>query len=196
MENEVLKNIASRRSCRVFAAEPVDRETLSRVIEAGTWAPSGHNNQKWTFVAVTSKAKLERLRVLLRDGMRDMELSPDDYIGMHDAKRAARKDGYDCFYGAPCLVLLTNERGYVNSMADCSCAAENMLLAAASLALGSCWINVPHWLDGYAPLRGYLAEECGIGADREICLSVALGKPGGKAAPAPARKSGTVFYID
>lgn len=53
---ELFEGIYTRRSVRQFAAQPVEREQLLEIIRAGTWAPSGMNNQPWRFVIVQSKA--------------------------------------------------------------------------------------------------------------------------------------------
>ncbi len=47
--------IKTRRSIRKFTGEPVSDETMSRIIEAGTWAPSGMNNQPWKFAVIKDK---------------------------------------------------------------------------------------------------------------------------------------------
>ncbi len=51
---DLLEGIYTRRSIRQYTNQPVDREQLMEIIRAGTWAPSGQNNQPWRFVIIKS----------------------------------------------------------------------------------------------------------------------------------------------
>ena len=51
---DLFEGIHTRRSIRQFTEKPVARDQLIEIIKAGTWAPSGRNNQPWRFVIVTS----------------------------------------------------------------------------------------------------------------------------------------------
>ncbi|MBN2468526.1 MAG: nitroreductase [Deltaproteobacteria bacterium] len=57
----MLQEIRNRRSIRAFTSEPIDDATINTIIEMGTWAPSGLNNQPWKFVVVKSREYLEKL---------------------------------------------------------------------------------------------------------------------------------------
>jgi nitroreductase len=58
---QLQKEIKTRRSIWKFAPEDIDDETINRIIEMGTWAPSGLNNQPWQFVVVRNKDLKEKL---------------------------------------------------------------------------------------------------------------------------------------
>ena len=96
MNNEVLQNIRTRRSCRAYTAQPVEPEKLKAIVEAGTWAASGMGRQ-----------------------------DPDGHP----------------FYGAPvvCVVLTDPERD--TCVEDGSLVMGNLMLAAHSLGVASCWIH-------------------------------------------------------
>ncbi len=49
---DLLEGIYTRRSIRQYTDQPVEREQLMKIIRAGTWAPSGLNNQPWRFVII------------------------------------------------------------------------------------------------------------------------------------------------
>ncbi|UCF57265.1 MAG: nitroreductase family protein, partial [Deltaproteobacteria bacterium] len=113
----MLEEIKSRRSIRKFTADDVDDQTLNQIIEMGTWAPSGLNNQPWKFVIVRN----QDLR---------MELS--------------RQTRYaHIIRGAPvCIaVFLDNAQSYdrvkdIQAMGAC---IQNMLLTIHHLGLGAVW---------------------------------------------------------
>ena len=56
MNNEVLQNIRTRRSCRAYTAQPVEPEKLKAIVEAGTWAASGMGRQAPRIVVLTDPA--------------------------------------------------------------------------------------------------------------------------------------------
>ena len=56
MNEQLLNLIKSRRSTRKFTAEPISRANLEVILEAGRWAPSGHNQQSWFFTVISDKA--------------------------------------------------------------------------------------------------------------------------------------------
>lgn len=120
MDNEVLKAIRERRSIRRFKPEQVTDEELKTILEAGTWAPTGHGSQDPWIVAVQNEALRKRLTQL---NAQMMGVSSDPY------------------YGAPTLVLVFASKDNENNYRDGSLVLGNMMLAAHSIGLASCWIN-------------------------------------------------------
>ena len=84
------------------------------------------------------------------------------------------KDIIQAAIHAPTLILVSNAREYPNAMADCSVAIENMMLAAHSLGLSSCWINQLTWFGDIPDIRKLLSGY-GVPDDYMVCGSVALG---------------------
>lgn len=115
----MLEEIKARRSVRRFTGDKVDDETVDRVIEMGTWAPSGLNNQPWKFVVV-----------------RDTQLK--DAI-------AAQTKYSRIIQGAPaCIaVFLDNALSYdrVKDTQACGACIQNMLLTIHHLGLGGVWLG-------------------------------------------------------
>ena len=120
MSNEVLKAIKERRSVRSYMSTSVDPRLLDQVLEAGTWAASAMNRQPARIVCVT---KEEDRRQLSR---------------MNAAIMGSDKDPY---YGAPCIIIVLVDSASATGREDGSLVLGNMMLAAHSLGLGSCWIN-------------------------------------------------------
>lgn len=120
MENEILKAIRERRSIRRYKSEQITDEELQTVLEAGTWAATGHGNQEPFIVAVQNPETCNRLRQMNAEVM-----------GVDS----------DPYYGAPTIVLVFAQADCLNNVKDGSLALGNMMLAAHSIGLASCWIN-------------------------------------------------------
>lgn len=171
---DTLEAIMTRRSTRKFKDRPVEPEKLEKVIEAGRYAPSGGNNQNTHFIVIKNKQVLKDLADMAKEAFSEMEISPSTYKSLANAIRASKSGNYTFHYNAPVLILLANKKEYGNNMADSSCAAENMMIAANDQDLGSCWINQLHWLTEDERVLEYL-RELGLEEDECICSSVALG---------------------
>ncbi|MDD5154852.1 MAG: nitroreductase [Desulfovibrionales bacterium] len=119
MNNEVLKAIYERRSVRDFRPMPVDEQQVMEIIRAGSWAPSGLNNQPWRFVVVKdSKVK----------------------------KEIAGQTRYSStIEAAPVIiaVFLNREAMYheVKDAQAIGACLQNMLLAAHAQGLGAVWLG-------------------------------------------------------
>ena len=128
MKNQTLVDIRSRRSVKKYTDQPVPRELVEAVVEAGMYAPSGMNRQSAIILAVTDKE--------MRDRLSRMNL--DIIIG----KQLKTSSGHsDPFYGAPVVLVVLAKKDCPTRVYDGSIVLENMLLAAHSLGLGACWIH-------------------------------------------------------
>ena len=115
-----LETIRSRRSIRKYKGDMLPREVIEKIIEAGVYAPTGHNHQSPIIVAVTDRATRDKLSAL--------------------NARVLNTDS-DPFYGAPVVLNVLAEKGWRTCVADGSVVMENLMLAAHALGIGSCWIN-------------------------------------------------------
>ena len=66
--NAVIETIMARRSIRKYKAEPVDRETMNRILECGINAPSGMNKQSWEVRVVDDPAVMDQIKELIDAG--------------------------------------------------------------------------------------------------------------------------------
>jgi nitroreductase len=123
-----------------------------------------------------------------------MEVQPDTYKSLAGSIAASKKGGYVFTLHAKTLIVAANKKGYGNAMADCSCALQNMMLAAASIGVGACWINQLRWLRENAAVVSYL-NSLGFGEDEIVCGSLALGYPAEKIPPPLPRSGNPVSYI-
>jgi nitroreductase len=116
---DLLKGIYSRRSQRHFTGEPVGRDMLLEIIKAGTWAPSGLNNQPWRFVVVTDNPVRNRMAALTKYG-RIVSEAP------------------------ACLAVFIDREVMYHEVKDhqaMGACLQNMLLAAHALGLGAVWLG-------------------------------------------------------
>ena len=119
MNNKVLEAIYTRRSIREFTDQPVLPETLHQIIKAGTWAPSGLNNQPWRFITISDN----KVRLQLAEQTRYSHI----------------------IKGAPALIaLFLDKDAMYNEVKDHQAAGaciQNMLLALEALDLGAVWLG-------------------------------------------------------
>ena len=119
--NEVLKVLKERRSIRAFRPEPLKKEDLDAIVEAGLYAPSAKNLQSTKLVVVRDAAVLARLERLNSRILGTPEGTP--------------------FYGAPEAIVVLSDSEYPNWLQDGSLVMGNLMNAAAALGIGSCWIG-------------------------------------------------------
>lgn len=129
---DVQEAIRTVLSVRKFRDEPVPDDVIRQVLEAGRLTASGGNDQRWTFIVVQDRAKLEELAANAPSG---------PYIA-----------------GAVfAIVVVTDDNAFGTS--DASRAIQNMTLAGWSLGLGSVWVGFPQMLTQINPLLGIPADK-------------------------------------
>ncbi len=166
--NPVLENIYSRRSVRSYLPQQITKAELTTVLEAGLQAPSAMNQQTWYFVAVQDEKAREQVRAL-------------------SVAACGMQADADPFYGAPTIVLVFGRDGTIAPDKDGSLAMQNMMLAAHSIGLGSCWINCV--CSAFSTEQGKaLAASFGLPQGYHPVGSLALGIPGGQTAAAKERQ--------
>ena len=174
--SEMLEFIKGRRSTRSFKDQPIPQEYLEEILEAGRHAPSGGNSQTTHFIVIRNKEVMDKLADIATAEFAKMEVTENTYRSLAGAIRASKKGKFNFHYFCPVLIVTANKIGYGNSMADCSCALENMMLMANALNLGSVWINQLHWLTDTDALKEYM-HTLGLGEDEWICGALAVGYP-------------------
>ena len=118
--SELLNTIKTRKSTKAFLDKEVPFELIEQIVEAGTYAPTGRNLQSPIIVAITNKEVRDQLSKL---------------------NASIMNAPIDPFYGAPVVLLVLANKDVFTYIYDGSCVMENMMLAAHSLGLGSCWIH-------------------------------------------------------
>ncbi|MGD0671486.1 MAG: nitroreductase family protein [Candidatus Binatus sp.] len=113
---DALEAILSRRVQRAFSDKPVEREKLSKIVEAGRHAMSARNLQPWNFVVIQNPDRLKEIGALCSTG-RFVALSPSAIVVLKDVANARWAD------------------------VDCAQAVQNMANAGWALGLGTCWVG-------------------------------------------------------
>ena len=131
--NQVLETIKSRRSVRKYRNEQIKDEELDQIMEAAIYAPSGHNDQSWHFTIIQDHQLINEISEGAKAVMRTMDV---EWI----AKMGAMED-LNIFHRAPTVIIVSGNKDAVTPLVDCAAAVQNMLLAAESLDIGSCWIG-------------------------------------------------------
>ena len=171
-----IETILTRRSTRSYSSAPVEKEKLEKIIEAGRYAPSGGNNQTNHFIVVQNPEVLKKLAELAQNAFAKMEVIEQTYSSLKSSIMQSKKGGYIFYYHAPVLIIVANQKNYSNNIADCAVAVENMMIAANSLDLGSCWINQIHWLTEEPSMLKYL-QELGLKENERVYSSMIIGYP-------------------
>jgi nitroreductase/NAD-dependent dihydropyrimidine dehydrogenase PreA subunit len=135
--------LRSRRSIRVYRKNRiVEQETLARLVEMASYAPSGHNRQPVSWHVIYDKDALHRLTGMVADWMRDMiKKQPAMAAAMHMELLVGAWDlGIDVICrDAPHLIIAHGPGADVTAQTACTIALTYLDLAAPSLDLGTCW---------------------------------------------------------
>lgn len=174
--NEVLDVLKRRRSVRQFKTDMPSDEELNAIVEAGLYAPSGMNKQE----VITIVVKNKELR---------------DEIAETNRRLGGWKEGFDPFYQAPVIIIVLGNKERSTHVYDGSVTLENMMLAATSLGLGSCWIHRAKE-EFEMPRFKQLLKDLHIEGDWEGIGHLAIGYPVKENHDVPKRKEGRVYTID
>ena len=137
---ETIDAILTRRSVRKFEKIQIPDDILGKIIKTGTYAPSALALQPWGFVVVQDQVFLEKVSDYCKPIMISHMKNAHD--GMSDTFRAMLESkDYSIYYHAPTVIMVIGKTGSRFREIDCSLCAENMMLAAHSHGIGSCWVG-------------------------------------------------------
>jgi len=171
VKNYVLEAIKSRRAIRSYEEKPVPESAIETMLEAATYAPSAINIQPWKFTIITSKTEIKDLSDLAKPAL--IQALPDAGNEALSALRKRLADPmYNIFYNAPLLIYVSSAKTRY-AIYDCSMAAQNMMLAAYSLGIGSCWIGTGVPIANEPKIK----VELGVPEDYDVHAAVIFGYP-------------------
>ena len=171
--NPVLQAIQSRRSVRRFKPDMVPAELLDQVLQAGTYAATGMGRQSPIILAVTDPKVRDQLS------------------RMNAAIMGSDKDP---FYGAPVVLVVLADKSRPTCVYDGSLVMGNLMLAAHSLGLGSCWIHRAKE-EFESPEGKALLTSLGIQGEYEGIGHCILGYPEGELPQPAPRKENWIYRI-
>lgn len=173
-ENEVFRNMETRRSIRKYKPDMVPKEIIEKIAEAGTYAATGMGRQSPIIIAVTNKE--------LRDRLSRMNA-------------AVMGSNSDPFYGAPVVLVVLANKNYGTYVYDGSLVMGNLMLAAHELGIASCWIHRAKE-EFESPEGKEILAELGITGDYEGIGHCILGYADCEEPEAAPRKENYVIFAE
>ena len=183
----IFQAIRGRRSVRAYLRTPLTRAELEALIEAAIQAPSALNHQAWAFLVVVDKALLQRYSTRIKP----LALAALPVAGLAAQFAKTLSDpAYDVFHDAPAMIAICARGDDPFATIDCCLAAQNLMLAAHGMGLGSCFIGLAQgWLN-----QESVKDELGVPRDWRVVAPIVVGHPSGPAPPAPARRAPEVRW--
>jgi nitroreductase len=186
----VLRAIHGRRAVRSYLPTPLDSATVGTLLDAAVQAPTAMHDEPWAFVVIQDRAMLrrysEQAKALLADeAIRHRQLlrAPGLSRSEEHLARLLADPAFNIFYDAGTLIVICARPKGSFVLADCWLAAENLMLAAYGLGLGSCCI-------GFAvPLLNSpeVKRELNIPVDVLAVAPIIVGLPAGTTPPVPRK---------
>ncbi|GFP76789.1 nitroreductase family protein [Clostridium fungisolvens] len=133
--NEVLEQIRTRKSMRIFEDRRIEDNTKNEILQAALEAPTAGAMMLYSIIDITDKKLKERLSILC-DNQPFIASAPMVVVFVADYQR-----WYDSFVYTDCNPRKPGEGDIVLAMADAMIAAQNTVVAAQSLGVGSCYIG-------------------------------------------------------
>ena len=187
----------SRRSIRFFKKDPVERQNLEQIIEAGRYAPTGGNRQPLRYTVVHKPEKVETIRVMALESLMNQaaridramtrrreegrRLTPADQIlqayalRWHEIDRQYKQGRDLLFYHAPAVIVChVNPEASTHTHLEAGLAAMQMVLMAEVLGLGTCFTG---FLDFAVRESSELKKELNIRQGHEVPTSFVIGRP-------------------
>ena len=166
--------IFERRTVRYFLPDPVPKEVLEKVIEAGIASPSPLNSQPWHFTVVAGRQRDELVKIIRKFPayLADiLALYPKELTKSIDEGQIS--DFVKNLGGAPAIVFVTvpkktNKYAHKVDLIACSCAIQNIQLMAWSLGLGTVCLTSALWVE--SEIMAYLGLK-----DQELVTVLPIG---------------------
>lgn len=194
--NEVMNTILHRRSIRRFDSRQIEESALQEILQAGLYAPSAGGRQDVIFAVCQDREINERLGRIKRANSHPRMATAASYVSREQPSIADDPKLTNAFYDAPTVITFFAPKQFLFSVDDCAVAAENMMLAADALGIGSCYIG-QGWPAFADPYGQEVLKNWRIPTDHYAVMQLVLGYPReGDRHPTPKpRKEDRVLYI-
>lgn len=194
--NEVMQTILHRRSIRRFDTRQIEESALQEILQAGLYAPSAGGRQGVLFAVCQDRAVNERLGKIKRANSHPRMATGGNYVSREQPSIADDPALTNAFYDAPTVITLFAPKDFLFAVDDCAVAAENMMLAADALGIGSCYIG-QGWPAFADPYGQEILRQWAIPTNYYAVMQLLLGYPRpGDTHPAPKpRKNDRILRI-
>lgn len=176
---DLLHAIYHRRSVREYTDVPVHPAMIEDLIKAAIQAPSAINQQPWAFAVIRGRERLERYSERAKAHL--LTTLPQ-LLELHQRAEALDSTTHNIFHHATTLVAICATPAPYHPEEDCLLAAQNFMLAAYGMGMGTCtigfvrpWLNLPE-----------IKAELGIAPDCSVVMPLVVGWPAA-VPPAPPR---------
>ncbi len=187
MNNETLSSIKNRRSIRVFKEDQIKDEELQIILEAGMFAPNIGNQQLWHFTVLQNNELKEKITHNIKNEI--LTKSSDKFL-----IQMANNEKWHPFNNAPTVIFISYDQKSKMPQIECSFAAENMLIAAESIGIGSCFVGTPNFLFSSDKVNE-LNKELKIPENHKLLHTIILGYKKGDNQKGTGRKENRITII-
>lgn len=182
LKKTLFEAILARRSVRTYTPDVLDRNIVQTLLEAAVRAPTAMHEEPWAFVVVQDHALLQRLSDLAKPIFVEEARHRNLHGAGHSFDHFTKPD-FNIFHGADTLIIICAKPLGSFIVADCWLAAENLMLAASAIGLGSCVIG-----SAVATLNIHKVKtELGIPDEYSSIAPIVVGVPSGET-PSTSRK--------
>lgn len=172
----VMEAIMHRRAIRRYDTKQIDEDTLQQILQAGLYAPSAGGRQGVVFVVSQNKEVNEKLGKIKRKNSNPRIATKTSYVSRQQPSIADDASITNAFYDAPTVITLFAPKNFLFAKEDCAIAAENMMLVADALEVGSCYIG-EGWKAFDDPYGQEILKEWDIAHDYYGVTQLLLGYP-------------------
>ena len=168
--------IMHRRAIRRFDERQIAEEALLQILDAGLYAPSAGGRQGVIFAVSQDKDVNLALGRIKRANSSPRMATASSFVSREQPSIADDPSITDAFYGAPTVITFFAPKDFLFSVDDCAVAAENMMLMADALDIGSCYIG-QGWTAFMDPYGQEILKKWGIRTDYYAVMQLLLGYP-------------------
>lgn len=179
VENSVVETIMTRRSIRQYKPQAVEREKMQTIVECGINAPNAMNRQAWEVRVVDNADYINGVTGLYKKA---------------NPKVAEDPTFKNMFRNAPTVVFIARDTQSESSPFDCGLLAENMMISAWSMGIGSCCLGTPARFMRSPEAVEYL-QKLGFSEGYELLYCIGFGYPDETPAAKP-REAAKVKFVE
>ena len=178
-KNQVVETIMTRRSIRQYKPEAVEREKMQTIVECGINAPNAMNRQPWEVRVVDNPDYINGVTELYKKA---------------NPQAAADSTFRNMFRNAPTVVFIGHDTKSESSPFDCGLLAENMMLSAWSMGIGSCCLGSPARFMMSPEAAEYL-KKLNFSEGSELLYCIGFGYPDETPAAKP-RETSKIQFVE
>lgn len=186
---ELKELLEKRRSVRKFQEKKVPLDLINKLIDDSTKAPNAGNNQPWKFIVICDRKLIKKISDDSKASLlAEIKKNPDSPLKGY--KAPLENPNFNVFYNAPCLIFIVGRPEVPTMAADCALAASYLMFSAASIGLGTCWVEL-----GKEIKDRELLKTIKLPRGHHIYVPIVVGYPK-KIPKTPNRKKPVIIHIN